>query len=78
MQGFSINLSWTRSLAAKNRAQNAITYELSMSRIEFTRSVYGLLDFLADLGGLFASIGPLCKIFTLSFQYRGVNMLLMD
>ena len=78
MQGFSINLSWTRSLAAKSRAQNAITYELSMSRTEFTRSVYGLLDFMADLGGLFAAIGPLCKIFILSFQYRGVNMLLMD
>ena len=58
--------------------QNSITYELSMSKMEFTRSVYGLLDFLADLGGLFAAMGPLCKIFTLSFQYRGVNMLLMD
>ena len=62
----------------KTRAQNAITYELSMSKMEFTRSVYGLLDYVADLGGLFASIGSFCKIFTLSFQYRGVNMLLMD
>ena len=49
-----------------------------MSNMEFTRTVYGLLDFLADLGGLFAAMEPFCKIFTLCFQYRGVNMLLMD
>ena len=31
---------------------------MSLARIDITRTVYGLMDFLSDLGGLFGTIGP--------------------
>ena len=73
-EGFTIASGGVRSIISNNRMQNTITYEVSMKKIEYTRSIYGMLDYLADIGGLFAALGPLCKVFITIFQYRGSYM----
>ena len=44
----------------------------------YTRTVYGFLDFLRDLGGLFSALGPFCGVIVTIFQYRGSYLNLMD
>ena len=58
----------------KNNYWNAITYELSKTRLEYTRIVYSLMDFLRDLGGLFGGIAPIFGFIVSVFQYRGPLM----
>ena len=58
MNGFDIEVTETRLMAYRNNFQNSITFELSLSRIDITRTVYGFMDFLSDLGGLFSTLGP--------------------
>ena len=41
----------------KNTMQNAITFEMSLSRKEFSRTVYNIMDFMRDMGGLFTALG---------------------
>ena len=53
---------------------NAITYEISLTRQEFKRQVYGIMDFLRDIGGLFGALGPIFGVFVAMFQYRGIYM----
>ena len=31
---------------------------MSLSRYEYTRTVYSFMDFLGDIGGLFSALGP--------------------
>ena len=56
---------------------NALTFEISMSQIEFKRTVYSFLDFLSDLGGLFGVVSPFCALIVTLFQYRGSYLRLM-
>ena len=56
--GFEHKVTETRQVPYKNNYWNVITYEMSLQRNEFTRIVYGFLDFLRDLGGLFSALGP--------------------
>ena len=44
---------------------------MSNTRQEFTRTVYGFLDLLRDLGGLFAAIRPPFSLLVAIFYYRG-------
>ena len=69
--GFEIETTATRTLPYKNLIWNAITYEMSNTRQEFTRTVYGFLDLLRDLGGLFAAIHPPFTLLVGLFYYRG-------
>ena len=55
-KGFEIDVTETRVLPYNNRFQNAITFEMSMNRNEFTRTVYNIMDFMGDLGGLFNAL----------------------
>ena len=55
-QGFDIDVTETRVLPYKNTFQNAITFEMSMNRNEYTRTVYNIIDFMGDMGGLFNSL----------------------
>ena len=55
-QGFDIDVTETRVLPYKNTFQNAITFEMSMNRTEYTRTVYNIIDFMGDMGGLFNSL----------------------
>ena len=58
--GFQIEeTASARTLPYKNQYWNAITYELSLTRLEYTRTVYSFMDFLRDLGGLFGAISPI-------------------
>ena len=52
--------------------QLAITYELSRDLNIIRRKVYGLLDFLGDLGGLAGALRGLFTVVVLLFQYKVV------
>ena len=56
---FDITLRQSRFLPYKNMFWNTITYEVSLDRTEYFRKVYGTLDFIRDIGGLFAGIAAL-------------------
>ena len=69
--GFVTDVTGSRVLPYTNLMINAITYELSLTRIEFYRNVYSALDYLRDLGGLFSALGPICAGIVAMIQYRG-------
>ena len=52
--------------------QLAITYELSRDLNIIRRQVYGVLDFLGDLGGLAGALRGLFALVVLLFQYKVV------
>ena len=74
VDGFENTVTETRLVPYKNKFWNMITYEMSLSRNEFTRIVYGFLDFLRDLGGLFSALGPFFGSMVAILQYRGMYM----
>ena len=49
---------------------------MSLSRIQYTRTVYSYLDFLRDIGGLNSAIGPLFGVIIAIVQYRSTYVLL--
>ena len=57
---------------------NAITYELSYTRYETTRTVYNFFDLLGELGGLFSALFTFGSIFITVFQFRGAYMFVMS
>ena len=61
--GFTSDTTSTRILPYKNQMQNAITYELSQTRVVYTRTVYSILDFFSDIGGLQGALAPFFAIF---------------
>ena len=46
----------SRVLPYENKFWNAITFEVSSAQYETTRTVYTIMDFLKDIGGLFTAI----------------------
>ena len=77
-EGFSSEISGNRILPYQNSMWNAITFELSRTRIEYTRTVYSTLDFLGDIGGLFGALGPMFFIGVKVLQFKGLYMFLMS
>lgn len=61
-EGFFTKRLPNRQLQYKNKWKNAITFELSMERLDYKRKVYSILDFFSDLGGLYGAITPICVI----------------
>ena len=59
----------TRTMPYTNRMQNAITFEMNLSKKIFYRSVYSSLDFISDIGGLFGAIQPLALAVLLIFNF---------
>ena len=57
--GFNAVISGGRVLPYSNMMWNAITYEMSLTRRAYSRTVYNSLDFLSEIGGLFSALGPL-------------------
>ena len=51
-----------RAITYNDFMQKAITYEVSLDRLEFKRSVYTLSEFLSDVGGLVAALFGFGKI----------------
>ena len=72
--GFNTRISNQRILPYENTMHNSVTYEISMTRNRYLRTVYSFLDFLRDLGGLFSSLTPLCGVLVSILQYRGSYM----
>ena len=67
VNGFDKIVAPSRIMPYKNKMHNSITYEMSLSRVEYTRTVYSILDFLRDIGGLFAALGPFFGIIVTVF-----------
>ena len=72
--GFDIEKRNTRNIPYKNLFQNSVTYEISLTRLHYTRIVYSFLDLMKDVGGLFSAIGPLFGLIVSLLQYRGALM----
>ena len=60
--GFKIEKKEIRQLSSSTDKNviNGITYEMSATRLEYTRTVYSILDLLSDVGGLFGALMPIC------------------
>ena len=50
---------------------------MSATRIEYTRTVYSILDLLSDVGGLFGALGPICSGIVIAFQHQGAWMFIL-
>ena len=62
-----------------NRMQNAITFEMNLSKKIFYRSVYSSLDFISDIGGLFGAVSPLVMgLLTIMNFYASYQDLMND
>ena len=53
--GFFSEIEGYRILPYKNLMQNAITFEMSLTLMDYSRKVYNFFDFLGDIGGLFGA-----------------------
>ena len=76
--GFYSEKSGFRILPYDNYMHNAITFELSRTRIDYTRTVYSVFDFLGDIGGLYGALGPTFAGLVYILQYRGAYLFLMQ
>ena len=76
--GFHAIGNENRVLPYKNRIHNSITYEMSLTREEYERTVYSSLNLLGDIGGLFGALVPIGRLLILAFQYRGDSMFVMS
>lgn len=54
----------------KDNVQFAVTYELSLDLHVINRKVYGLLDFLGDIGGLTGSLRAIFTLAIMVFQHK--------
>ena len=72
--GFEIAKKNSRNLPYKNNFLNSVTYEMSLTRLHYTRIVYSFLDLMKDIGGLFSAIGPIFGLIVNLLQYRGALM----
>ena len=63
-----------RNLPYLNSFWNTITYEMSLSRYQYTRTVYSYLDLLRDIGGLFSAIAPMLSLLDSIVSYRGAHI----
>ena len=59
-EGFYMETMGMRTLPYENLIHNSITFEMSLARMSYSRSVYGILDFLGDIGGLESALSPIC------------------
>ena len=76
--GFYLETKGLRALPYKNMFHNAITFELSLSEMQYRRHVYSILDFFGDIGGLYGALFPICQILVIILQYKGSHLFLMS
>ena len=57
---------------------NAVTFEMSPNKRIFSRSVFSFLDYLAELGGLFASLSSIVAFILLIFNYLSSYQFVMS
>ena len=66
-----------RDLPYKNRFQNAITYEVTLTLTRYFRRVYSILDFLSEIGGLFSTFTRLFLLIITGLNYFGSYQFVM-
>ena len=47
---------------------------MNLNRNQFTRTVYNVMDFMGDIGGLFSALGLFFGSIVAVLQYRGMYM----
>ena len=75
--GFENTRLPTRGIPYDNTFQNIVTYEVSTTHRQYYRSVYSILDFLSEMGGLFSAFGSLCLLVISSLNFNGSYQYLM-
>ena len=75
--GFTERKSFMRELSYRNKIHNAVTFEMSHDLKHYYRRVYSFLDFFADIGGLFGSLGPACVGLITAFHFHAPYQILM-
>ena len=60
-----------------NKVWNGVTYEMSLSSKRYFRRVYGIMDFLAEMGGLFGAFGSLSLAIVVGINYFGSYQFVM-
>ena len=58
-----------RTLPYTNYMQNAVTFEMNLTKKMYYRSVYSSLDFISDIGGLFGALMPLFTAILTIFNF---------
>ena len=76
-KGFKNTRLPTRGIPYNNKYHNMVTYEVSTTHKRYFRSVYSILDFLSEMGGLFTAFGSLCFLVISSLNYFGSYQYLM-
>ena len=72
-EGYESEIVEKRNMPYQNNLWNAITYEISLNRMQFNRSVYRFVDLLGDLGGLLSALFFICMPLVYMLTYRGEN-----
>ena len=67
-----------RALPYKNMFQYSITFELSLSEMQYRRHVYSIIDCIGDIGGLYGALFPICSILVVILQFKGEYLFLMS
>ena len=68
-----------RTLPYTNNMQNAVTFEMNLTKKMYYRSVYSSLDFISDIGGLFGALMPLfTAILTIFNFYASYQFIMHD
>ena len=75
--GFFSEIEGYRILPYKNLFQNAITFEMSLTIMDYSRKVYNFFDFLGDIGGLFGAFVQICYFIIKFFMHNGLETFLM-
>ena len=76
--GFDLEKDSLRILPYDNYMHNSLTFELSRTRLDYTRTVYSVFDFLGDIGGFHGALVPTFAGLVYILQYRGSYMFLMQ
>ena len=67
----------TRGIPYDNTFHNAITYEVSTTQKRYFRSVYSILDFFSQIGGLLSLFASFCLLIITCLNYFGSFQFLM-
>lgn len=78
VDGFHFEKQPNRVISNQSLIQTAITFEMSYTQKKYFRRVYTVFDFLADVGGLFGSIYPICQGLVIFMQYHGSYLFIMQ
>jgi len=54
-----------------NSFQNAVTYEMSLTKNQYYRRVYSILDFASEIGGIFTTFGSAFLLIITGLNYFG-------